>query len=309
MKGRKKLVNELSWSHSRGKDLQKCARRVWLGQFGSWGGWSAKAPERARRIYWLKKSLEGRYAWAGKVVHRAAEEMVSALRLGDPLDASAAADRCVDRMRRGYLASLRGASYEAPFRLMEHHYDDPVNDEQWGSLATRVRTCVQNLYDLPLLDQLRDMPSDRWLSVEELESFDVGGVKAWLSIDLAWKTVADKNCEFYEVTDWKTGKKRPEDEEQAVLYCAYLAQKYGLPPERVRARFVYLLTGQTMVHRVSGDEIGLVRKRVSADVEEFRRMGLVVDAEGGCTAPEESWPMTDAERECAWCAYREMCGR
>jgi DNA helicase-2/ATP-dependent DNA helicase PcrA len=50
----------------------------------------------------------------------------------------------------------------------------------------------------------------------------------------------------YEIVDWKTSRAQTADPLQLAIYRLAWAEQHGLPPERVRAAFVYIRTGQTI---------------------------------------------------------------
>ncbi|MBV9025960.1 MAG: ATP-dependent helicase [Streptomycetaceae bacterium] len=50
----------------------------------------------------------------------------------------------------------------------------------------------------------------------------------------------------YEIVDWKTSRAPTADPLQLAIYRLAWAEQHGLPPERVRAAFVYIRTGQTV---------------------------------------------------------------
>ena len=72
------LQNTFTWSVSRDKTFEMCARQYWWNYYGSWGGWSRDADPEARRAY-MFKNLSNRWAWVGTAVHEAIEGLLKRL--------------------------------------------------------------------------------------------------------------------------------------------------------------------------------------------------------------------------------------
>ncbi len=62
------LLPQLNFSHSTWGSFTRCARYYYLQGPGAWGGWDDHAPQHVRRRY-LRKILEGRFAWLGNRLH------------------------------------------------------------------------------------------------------------------------------------------------------------------------------------------------------------------------------------------------
>ncbi len=73
----------LTWSYSRARTFQRCAREYFLTYYGAHGGWLEDAPEAARAAYRRKRLTPLAFA-VGSAVHRAAARAIHASRSGEP---------------------------------------------------------------------------------------------------------------------------------------------------------------------------------------------------------------------------------
>ena len=73
-----------SWSHSRVRLLDECARAYYWRYYGSHGGWSPLAPEQTQ-LAWRLKHLVTLNTVFGQVLHRCAKDCAEALRHRRPI--------------------------------------------------------------------------------------------------------------------------------------------------------------------------------------------------------------------------------
>lgn len=298
------LTNELSWSRSRAGILSDCPRRYWFSYYGSWGGWSADAPERTREIYMLKQ-LSTRWMWVGSIVHEAIERVLGELRAGRPVDPAVLAEQLVDGMRAEFRASRAGAYRSSPKKvrgLFEHEYGVAVSPDQWREIADLARRCLATFFQLPYPAEFAALPESDWLPVEELASFELDGVRVIVKPDAALR----RPDGIVEILDWKTGRatSRGPDPIQLACYALFAIERgWADSPEGVATAEVGLATGQVHRREVTAAMLDEVRGKIRASIAEMR--ALLDDPERNL-ATEERFP-TRPSRGCGQCNFRRLC--
>ena len=76
------------------------------------------------------------------------------------------------------------------FRLFEHEYAQPVDQEDKKILVTTVMRSLRNFFKSPTLREAFAVGRERWLTVEDLVSFQVGPTEVFLRMDLAYRDPA-----------------------------------------------------------------------------------------------------------------------
>src|SRR5512141_455979 len=222
------LTNDFTWSKSRHEKFEECLRAYYYQYYGSWGGWQAPHGSELRELYVLKK-LSSRWQWAGSVVHDALKELL--LRA-----------RARQRARRDWSTSREKSYWREPSRvvgLVEHEYGDAVPAQEWKRIWDEViEGSLRGFYASDAFAQIQATPRDRWLSVDELDSWVFEGTKVWVAIDFAYRD-ADG---LVHVVDWKTGRERDVDHTQVGIYALYAQRKWQVPTEAIVGELVYLGT-------------------------------------------------------------------
>jgi len=298
------LKNEFSWSKSREDCFHRCPRQYFFTYYGSWGGWDKRAPERTRAIY-IYKQLQSRQQWIGATVHNCLRWVLATLRKkGAAPEEETALGNMAKRLQVDFQDSGEGLYWENPkdhCALLEHEYEDlEVSDEEWQQLTEKALHCVSAFYQSDVLKNLSALPGDHWLELEDLASFDVNGIKAWVQLDCAHRDGAGAR-----IYDWKTGKAdTAATREQLALYTLYAASRWKLAPEAIAAMEFNLATGETFEHHAAPADLDAARARVA---ESAAAMKALLDDPAGNVAREESFAMTDNERTCRHCNYRRVC--
>jgi len=303
------LQNEFSWSKSRHEKFAECRRAYFFAYYGSWGGWEAPAGSPVRELYVLKK-LSSRWQWAGSLVHDALKRALSRAKgLGElpPLD------RVLEQTRakaRGEWAASREKSYwrEASriVGLVEHEYGEPVADADWKRLYEQViEGSLRAFWSSEVLEEIRRTPRDRWLTVDELDSWEFEGTKIWVAVDFAYRDAEGR----VHVLDWKTGKERGVDHVQVGTYALYAARKWGVAVDSVVGGLVYLV-GNGGAERIS---VAADRPALDACTEAMRTsiaaMKAALEDPAKNLAREETFPKLDGRDDCRRCPFRRPCGR
>lgn len=305
------LANEFSWSKSRHEKFEECRRAYFFTYYGSWGGWEAEAGSPVRELYVLKK-LSSRWQWAGSLVHGALKRTLARARVAGELPAL---ERVLEQTRakaRAEWARSREKSYwrEASriVGLLEHEYGEPVPDADWKRLYDHViEGSLRAFYASPVLEEIRRTPRERWLTVDELDSWQFEGTKVWVAIDFAYR---DEDGRVH-VLDWKTGKERGVDHVQVGIYALYAMQKWGVPPDAVVGGLVYLVAngspgGERVSVSADGAALGTCADAMRASIAAMRA-ALADPARN--VARDDAFPRLEDRSACRRCPFRRPCGR
>ncbi len=297
------LANVFSWSRSRDGMFQECRRRYYYHYYGAWGGWEPSAPEDLRRLYVLKQ-LTGRQGWAGRVVHGAVELLLKALHAGEELPERWLVEDTVRRMREEWRFSRRGGYRERPkeaVALFEHEYGVAVPDQAWQALRDHVVRCLRNFHRLPLLEEIRRTPRERWILIEDVRAFPFEGTPIYAAPDFGYWTAADRLA----LVDWKTGS--PDPEETAVQlggYALYARDILDVPPERVDLLEVNLRAGEVTVHPWDEARLAAIRERLRLSIRGMK--AWLRDPEAN-VAVIDDFERTEDLRLCRWCNFKAVC--
>jgi hypothetical protein len=305
------LQNEFSWSKSRHEKFEECRRAYFFTYYGAWGGWEAEHGSAVRELYVLKK-LSSRWQWAGSLVHDALKRALARARGTGELPPL---EHVLERTRakaRAEWASSREKSYwrEASriVGLVEHEYGEPVPDADWKRLYEHVVDgSLRAFWASPVADEIRRTPRERWLTVDELDSWQFEGTKIWVAVDFAYRDAEGR----VHVLDWKTGKERGVDHVQVGIYALYAKQKWGVPTDAVVGGLVYLVAnGAPGGERVSvaADDAALARCTAAMRGSIAAMKGALEDPSRNL-AREDAFPRLEQRESCRRCPFRRPCGR
>jgi hypothetical protein len=184
---------------------------------------------------------------------------------------------------------------------MEHHYREAVPDEEWRACADKVRRCLQGFHGGMLHTTLQQLPRDRWLSIERLETFEISHVKVFVKMDVAYRGEDGGAV----IVDWKTGRRTPQPGGlQLGCYALYASGAWGLEPGEIRVVEANLFTGEVASARIAADHLAAARDAIAAGITEMR--ARLADPENN-VAKEQDLPAAPQARRCGRCAFREVC--
>ncbi len=297
------LKNEFAWSQSRDDTLKKCPRQYYFQYYGSWGGWEATAPERTRQLYVLKQ-LRTRAMWAGERVHACIERSLNNVRRGIAvLSPDKIAEVTLSQMREDYRSSQQGNYWKKPksCALFEHEYSLPVPRQEWQKTADDVRTCLHTFYTSELFAELRAVPRDAWLQVEELDKFDLDGIRVWAKIDCSFRQGAKVR-----IYDWKTGRSLAEASTlQLVCYCLHAQAKWGAAIENVVPAEFYLLVNRIQHYQVKSGDVEDARRYIRGSVADMH--SLLADVAANEPLAEGAFEKTSNTASCLRCNFIGPC--
>jgi hypothetical protein len=304
-----KLQNEFSWSKSRHEKFDECRRAYFYAYYGSWGGWEAAHGSPVRELYVLKK-LSSRWQWAGSLVHDALKRALSRAKGTGELPPLEKVLELTRAKARGEWAASREKSYwrEASriIGLVEHEYGEAVADADWKRLYEQVvEGSLRAFWASPVLDEIRRTPRERWLTVDELDSWEFEGTKIWVAVDFAYRDADGR----IHVLDWKTGKERGVDHVQVGIYALYAARKWGVAVDSVVGGLVYLV-GEGGAERVSvAADAPALDACTSAMRTSIASMKAALAEPERNVAQEEAFPRLERREDCRRCPFRRPCGR
>jgi CRISPR/Cas system-associated exonuclease Cas4 (RecB family) len=296
------LKNEISWSPSRDKALEECPRAYYWRHYGSWGGWEDNAPDDARLAYRLKQ-IRGLDSWIGTVVHDVLADALG--RAGAKRQIASADELCESvrmRMIKDWFASLDGAWKDAPKKhanLLEHYYKRPVTKERREQLRDKAFACIRTFRSSAILQEILD--AGEWLTVESLMRFSVDDITVFAQPDFVVRP-SNLDTNHVIIYDWKTGKSRPEDDFQMIVYSLLSAAKFQAEAEVV---LFYLASGNVSRFQPTLDDKARVLERIRSSHATMR--GLCTDAVKN-TADIANFKMNVGQR-CQRCEYFELCQR
>ncbi len=283
--------SEFSWSVSRHDCFHSCRRRYYYSYYASLTD---------AEIYRLKK-LSALPLWAGSVVHEAIEEFLKTHdAIPPPADQEALIRAIVhNRMLTDWRESEAGS---ARFRLFEHEYSSPVDQEDKKILVGTVMRSMRNFFRSPTLVEAFAASRERWLTVEDLISFRVGDVPIFLRMDLAYR---DANGRVI-IVDWKTGRSEGRFNEVQLAGYALYAKEQGWveSPEEIVTELAYLAVPKYVRRSVDAKRLEAARAFVEKSAASMRR--LLTDPVQNL-ARLEDFAMVDRPQMCKRCNFRRLC--
>jgi hypothetical protein len=299
------LENSFSWSASRDRMFRDCPRQYYYAYYGAWGGWDPAAGEMARRLYYLK-NLTTLPLWVGSKVHDTVEALLRGVRGGRDLTPRAAADAMVEGMRADYRDSRRDLARERPgkkTRFFDHHRGEEPPRSRWEVARDSAVACVEVFGAMPYLERLRRLGAEAFLALEDLEQWDFDGTPVYLRLDLAFR---DEDGSV-QIVDWKTGKRKNAPNPLQMLgYATYASETWGVEPEKLAVKEVYLSFPDDPDNHCVVDRGALdsARERIAKSIADMK--AHLADPESNL-AQEDDFPTAGSPQACRLCFFREVC--
>ena len=280
-----------AWSASRHDTFATCPRKYYYSYYGI-----LEDPE-VQRL----KQLSALALWAGSVVHETIEDF---LRTNDSIPEPAVQEALIrsvvhDRMLREWKQSEGGTN---GFRLFEHEYTQPIEQEDKKILVGIVMRSLRNFFKSPLLREAFKVRRSAWLSMEELVSFHVDDVPVFLRMDLAFRDERDR----VRIVDWKTGRRAGKfNEVQIAGYALYAAEKgWAESATEISTELAYLIWPRYVRKDVTQPVLDTARGFVTRSAKTMRALLNDPDAN---IARLEDFPRIDKPRICRRCNFRQLC--
>jgi len=284
-------VNGFSWSISRHDTFQSCRRRYFYAYY--------VAPEdpEVKRL----KRLSALPLWAGNVVHETIEEL---LKTRDQLPSETEQEALIRAaVHSRMLGDWRASEAASPdFRLFEHEYGTPVEQEDKKIVVGIVMRSLRNFFRSEVLHEAFAVGRSQWLTVEDLISFHVDDVEVLLRMDLAFR---DREGRVV-IVDWKTGRNEGRfSEVQLAGYALYAAEKgWVASPEELRTELAYLAVPRYVRRTVDARKLEHARRFILKSAGTMKSLLLDPLANQGRL---EDFPMIERPRICRRCNFRKLC--
>jgi CRISPR/Cas system-associated exonuclease Cas4 (RecB family) len=280
-----------SWSASRHDTFSSCRRKYYYSYYAS------HEDEEIKRL----KRLSALPLWAGSVVHDTIEWF---LKKHDTLPSQEEQDALIRRVvHTGMVSDWRESEMGSRrFRLFEHEYDQPVEQEDKRLVVNIVMRSLQHFFKGDTLGEALAVGRDRWLALEDLVSFHVGDVEVYLRMDLAFR---DPDGQVV-IVDWKTGRREGRfNEIQVAGYALYATERgWVSSPEEIATELNYLVIPRATRRRVDAKRIDHARSFIAKSARTMKE--LLVDPLAN-EARLEDFPMIDRPRVCRRCNFRRLC--
>lgn len=306
------IHNDFAWSWSRHKIFYDCARKLYWQYYGSWRGWEDEAPEEAALAYRLKQ-LKSVSMLVGQTLHEVVRDR---LRMRPAAGGAVPAQQIRDEVERRVLKRMRESRnrdwerYHDAKRyaiLFEDYYGRGIDERERDAALELVRDCTAGLASNIYARRAFGVAKERLRMVDpddfEAMRIVVDGVIVYASPDLV---VADAAGDMH-VVDWKTGKPEKANVAQLAMYGLYVAERTGVPLERIVAHVVYVRYGEVEKHANLRDSVEEGRRRISTFTADVR--DRLTDVENNIAGDIERFPMTENLMLCRRCQFQEICGR
>jgi hypothetical protein len=143
---------------------------------------------------------------------------------------------------------------------------------------------------------------ERWLTVEDLVSFEVGDSTVFLRMDLAYRNREGRVV----IVDWKTGRGEGRfSEVQLAGYALYAArQGWVQEPEEIETELAYLAIPRYVRRRIDRRKLEAAQAFILKSARNMK--ALLIDPAGNL-ARLEDFAMIDRPRVCRRCNFRRLC--
>jgi CRISPR/Cas system-associated exonuclease Cas4 (RecB family) len=280
-----------SWSVSRHDCFESCPRRYYYSYYAS-----VEDPEIKR----LKK-LSALPLWAGSLVHETIEGI---LKTHDAIPSETEQQAIVHGAVHGQMLTdwKDSEAGSLRFRLFEHEYQVPVEAEDKKIAVGIVMRSLRNFFKSPTLADAYAAGKERWLTVEDLVSFDVSGTEVFLRMDLAYRRPDGRVV----IVDWKTGRSEGRfNEIQLAGYALYAArQGWVQAPTEIETELAYLAIPRYVSRSV--DAATLERAQAFIERSSGRMKTLLLDPVLNL-ARIEDFAKHERPYRCRRCNFRRLC--
>jgi CRISPR/Cas system-associated exonuclease Cas4 (RecB family) len=278
-----------------------------------WNGWRRDAPTERQVAYRLKQ-MKTAALLAGDTVHRVIRELLIGYRDEHIEWTRTLALYRARELWHSQLAESRSKQWikypKDVTCLFEDYYQVPERDERVAAAWDCVESCIDNFFTSRTWEHLLKSRPERWLALDSFNfdesTVDIDGTPCCMVIDLGYDlsfAVAPRQkCRIF---DWKTGRRRPQDEDQVAFYALFAAARWGFRSEQVTGRLVYLRDGTD--HDVVIDEEMLGSAKENIQQSYARMQSLVADLKSNEPLPIEHFPVTEHASYCRSCKFQEIC--
>jgi len=239
------LDNELAWSMSRQRKLDRCPRAFYYSYYLAWNGWLDEAPADSRMAYRLNK-LTSLDALLGQQIDVRARELEAAARSGMPLPSADELEaRTRDALRQAWQTSKSGRAAFArkPGKtvMLRSLYLEQDTRPETDRLNQKAGPCMAGLLAASHWERLRACGDAGRIEIPDFASFDFDGLKVFAAPDLAYVHEGTLH-----VVDWKSGRRDDTNAMQVLLQEWWALETYPeLEGLAVLGHLEYVAAAQT----------------------------------------------------------------
>ena len=207
-------------------------------------------------------------------------------------------------MREEWRFSHRGGYRERPkeaVALFEHEYAVAVKDQAWQILRDHVCRCLRNFHRLPLLEDIRGTPPERWILLEDIRAFEFEGTPIYAAPDFGYWTQRTGWCWWLEDRQPAIPTRR---RSSWAGMRSYARDILDVAPERVDLLEVNLRAGEVTLHPWDEARLDDIRARLRLSIRGMKAWLRDADAN---VAVLEDFERTEDLRLCRWCNLARGC--
>ena len=302
------LKSELTWSYSRDRLFKGCPRAYYYHYYASWGGWDADAGGFAKKAYILK-NMRNIDIWVGDIIHQIIKWVLE--NKTNPSNGLSKNQKdisyndAVKRAKQLLLKTWEQSRSQAwkqnvknNLNLFEHYYGPEPSRQELTTKLQKVTKSLENFYNCGLLSQISKLSSEKFLAIDDLNSFDFEGTKVFAVPDFA---VLNSDYLLY---DWKTGRRTEKDTLQLSCYALYALNKWGADREKIKIFPVYLSEEKVDISEAECIELEKVKEYIRQSILAMK--SVLSDAEKNQADINLCQKTTD-NRRCLRCKFQEIC--
>lgn len=287
------------------RTLKECARKYYFQYYGYHNGWLQDADEQTKTIYRLKY-LKPIDALFGEFFHSTVKEAIQTINK-DGVTSDNFRRHINRRVKEAYQQSKECLNYwkNAPkkfYMINEVYYNGDISREKKNAIIEKVKVCSQNILKNDSFQEVFQK-NVRVLELDELRSFDVNGMTAFVKID----TFYQKETGKFIVIDWKTSSHGGSLEEidQLLIYALYICKRYGVKVDDIEFRLEYVMENKCESFSFVEKDLEMIERRIYRDIEIIK--SYLENVSLNKPQPVDRFKEYQRKNLCKYCNYREVC--
>lgn len=278
------VVDQRVWSKSQVALLKECKRK-----------WHFHSRGKDQDVLRLKK-VKNRYLWVGNIIHTAVGDIVKLLRQNAAVpDIELFLNTLKEKMRAEFVNSKENVNNETE-RLFEHEYKIQISPQVWKDQWEKVEKSIRWFVQSPWFKRLQEMPAESWKTVDEVLSFQVDEVKAYVKIDCALE-IENR----FILIDWKTSALKETDKKDAMMMALYAHEVWGAEPEQITLSLVSLADGKSQSLQVTEEEMMDAFLRIQDEGN------ILTEEASSLTENPFDSPVISNKSICRQCNFQKLC--
>lgn len=297
-----------SWSLSRHKTLQHCARKYGYDYYISHNGWlQYNVSQEAQHAYRLKK-LQHLPMFFGHVAHTIiAEAITTIIKTHTVPPVEELIERARAMLNEAYKQSKQEAVWAAkPSRstmFFDMYYNGALNKDEVAIYQQRLHIIFAHFLNSYTVQQL--LQNGQYIDLQQAEEFrtiTIQDVTVFLVMDMLYK---DRRTDRWVIVDWKTGKSTAEDRQQLALYAYYVHKTLRVPLAQIEVRNEYLLDGKHVNTTLDDVDLDIFMHLYRDSIRAMK--SLQADLLTNEPLELEHFACTEFQQRCDQCNYKQIC--